>query len=386
MGTKMLKIKLYFLYYILFSTSACFYPFITLYFQSRNIPYYKIGFLFAINSFVSIICQPIWGIISDRYLGKRKTIFFIMISSAISIISFIFIKSFEMILISIIIFMAFQSPIVPISDAYCYEIIDKNKAIQYGKIRLMGSMGYAVTALILGIVIKKSSIESTFISYTIIMICTIFMLKSINFKSKQAGVPININDISKIIKNKKFILISLAGMFASVAMGANSSYISVLIQKTGGDVSKLGLVWFVIAMSELPLFYIGNKIMKKIGILNFFIIGTTFFVIRFFINSICTSYKTVILVQLMQSITFPLYLLSTIEYVIKNSDSNMKTSALTVFSAFTNGLGGLLGNILGGYILQLSSVFVLYKVLSLSCIISTVVALLLKSYERIKIS
>nr|WP_179122174.1 MFS transporter [Caloramator quimbayensis] len=382
MGIKLLKIKLNILYFILYSTVACFYPFLTMYFQMRGIPYYKIGILYAVNSLISIIALPIWGVISDKYSGKRKVIFITMILCSILILLFLFTKSFEAILFSLIIFMTFQSPILSITDAYCYEIIEKNKGLQFGKIRLMGSLGYAIAALLLGILIKKLGIEFSFISYSILMLCTILILKTIKFKGKRTRIPIDFYDISKLIRDKKFVLIVISAMFASISMGANGNYISILIQKTGGDVSKLGIVWFVIAMSELPFLFLGNKIMKKTGVLNLYIIGILFFVIRFFLSSQCTSYNAVILVQFMQSITFPLYLLTTIEYININSTSNLKTSALTAFTALAGGLGGLLGNIGGGFILQIKDIFFLYKVLGISCIISLIVALILKKYDK----
>lgn len=382
MGTKLLKIKLNILYFILYSTVACFYPFLTMYFQMRGIPYYKIGILFAVNSLITIIALPVWGVISDKYSGKRKVIFITMILCSILILLFLFTKSFEAILFSLIIFMIFQSPILSITDAYCYEIIEENRSLQFGKIRLMGSLGYAVAALFLGVLIKKTGIEVSFISYSILMICTIFILKTIKFKGKRTRIPINFYDISKLIRDKKFVLIVISAMFASIAMGANGNYISILIQKTGGDVSKLGIVWFVIAMSELPFLFLGNKIMKKTGVLNLYIIGMLFFTIRFFLNSVCSSYNTVILIQLMQSITFTLYLLTTIEYININSAPNMKTSAFTAFSALAGGLGGLLGNIGGGFILQFKDIFFLYKILSLCCILSLVIAFILKSCEK----
>ncbi|MCX7884805.1 MAG: MFS transporter [Caloramator sp.] len=382
MGSKVLKLKLKLLYFILYSSAACFYPFLTMYFQQRGIPYYKIGFLFAANSLIGIVAQPIWGIISDKYLGKRKIILINMFSSTFLILFFLITESFIAILFLLIIFMIFQSPILSVMDAYCYDIIEDNTNLQYGKIRLMGSMGYAVAALILGILIRKTSIYITFIAYSIFMIFSICILKSIKFKNKKNGGTINFHDISKLFKDRKFVLIVLAAMFASISMGANGNYIGILIQKTGGDISKLGLVWFVIAMSELPLFFVGNKIMKKTGVLNLYIIAMLFFSIRFFLNSICSSYNNVILIQLMQSITFTLYLLTTIEYININSAPNMKTSAFTAFSALAGGLGGFLGNIGGGFILQFKDIFFLYKILSLCCIVSLIIAFILKNCEK----
>ena len=382
MGDKLLKTKLNIYYFIVFGATACYFPFLAVYFEGKGLSYSQIGILFAVNSLVAVISQPIWGIITDKYLNKRLTLLIVLVLSGLFIFNFVFASSFYFVLLSIILFIMVQSPITSVSDTYCYEIVENYKNFQYGKIRLMGSIGYAIIALILGNIIKVYGINSTFISYALFTVIGIAVLYSIKFNTKSTGASINIRDIVSLVKNKRYVLIVAAAMIINVSMGANGNYLAILIQKTGGDVSKLGILWFIVAMSELPAFFLGSKILERFGVLNVFILSTIFYAGRFFIDSISTSYQIVLAVQLLQGITFPLYMMSTLQYVNTITSPKTRTTAMTVFTAISGGIGGFVGNAAGGFILQSMNVFFLFKILSFVAIVALIMGIILRRIDK----
>jgi MFS family permease len=340
-----LKIKLNVLYLIVFGSLACFSPFLTPYFLDRGLSYSQMGILFAIYSLVGVLAQPFWGIVTDKYASKKTTLIITMTISGILAFGFIISKGFYSILIAIIGFMFFQSSIISVFDANTYDLIEVHSDIQYGRTRLMGSIGYALTALILGIVIKFTSINIPFLAYSIFIVAGLVMLNNINGKNRRTGSSINISDIVKIVKNKRFILICISALIANAAFGSNGNYVAVLVKETGGDVANIGMLWFIVAMSELPGFFFESRIIKKYGVINIYLIGIALYILRFFINSLCTSYQAVLAAQLLQGITFPLYLTATLQYVISIVPAETRTTALTAFAAITGGIGGFIGNI-----------------------------------------
>jgi PPP family 3-phenylpropionic acid transporter len=382
MKTKGLKIKLNILYFIVYGSLACYSPFLTPYFQDRGLSYFQIGILFAINSLVGVLAQPFWGVITDKYASKKTTLIITMTVSGIFVFGFIISKSFYTILFAIIVFMFFQSSIISVNDANTYDLIDVHKNIQYGKTRLMGSIGYALTSLILGVIIKITGINVPFFAYFIFTIVGLALLSTINEKSRRTGSSINISDIVRIVKNKRFIIISISGLIANAAFNSNGNYIAVLMKETGGDVANIGMLWFIVAMSELPFFFFESRVIKKYGVLNIYIIGMTFYIIRFFINSLCTNYQAVLAIQLLQGISFPLYLTATLQYVIKIVPPETRTTALTTFAAITGGIGGFIGNIGGGFLLQIINVFQLYRILAVLCVIALLIGLILKRVDK----
>jgi len=368
MKNGIISLKLKSLYIAEFGALACFFPFLTYYFQNRGLSYTEIGIAFAVLSIMGVITQPIWGFVTDKYLSKRTTIIVIMIVSSLTIYSFVIAKSFYQILFSIVLLLSFQSSLISVSDAYSYEIIEHHKELQYGKIRLMGSFSFGIIALFMGRSIKSFGINSSFILYSIIMVIGAMIVCSIDYKDKTATQKIDLFDVASLFKDRRFLILMISIVFANIGIGSNSSYVYLLIQKTGGDVSQLGILWCILAISELPAFFYGTKLLKRYGELNLFIIGMVLFTIRYFLDSICTSYVYVIFIQVMQGITFPLFFMASLQYINSITPNKMKTTAMTFFGAAC-GLGAFIGNIGCGMLLEHISIFTVYKLMSLSCVI-----------------
>ncbi len=357
---------------------ACYYPFLAVYLMNRRLTYVQIGIIFAVQSLVGIIAQPLWGYITDKYLSKKKAVIINLLACSLVIFLFIPANSFLAIAAAVVALVAFQCAITPISDSYCYEIVEKNPKMQFGKIRLLGSVSFALVALILGKAIDYWGINISFWVYSFFMLCTLYFFFGIKHnEGSTVGRP-GFGDLVSVMKNYRFTLFVVSVMLLSIMQGAHGGYIPMLIEKTGGSVSTIGIVWFAQAMSELPIFFLGNRIIKRFGELNIYLLAVALYAVRMFLSSISGDYVTVIAVQLMQGITYPFYILSVIQYVNKEVPDKIKASGMSIMSSLGFGLGGFIGSIMGGSIIEGYDVFVLYKAITIVCIAAFGVGMLLK--------
>lgn len=381
MEQRNLSIKLSGIYIAIYGALACIYPFLIYYFQEKGLSYTEMGIIFATISITGVLTQPVWGFITDKYSNKRTIMMITMLLSAVFVYSLIPATGFYFIMLSIILLMIFQSPVVPVTDAYSYEIIEQYKKMQYGKIRLMGSFGYAIVALFMGYAVKYLGINSSYIVYSALMLLGILLLRSIDYKDKGLHKKISFYGVVSLIKDKQFMLLLISVMLTNIGNGSNGSYIPVLIEKTGGDVTQLGIVWFIIAISELPAFYFGAKLIYQYGELNLYIVGVALFALRYFLDSLCSYYLPVLGIQLLQGVTYTFYLLASLQYLNKIVPANMRTTAITLHAA-AMGIGGAIGNIGGGMLLEHISIFMLYQILACNCIICLYVLIRLKRASK----
>jgi PPP family 3-phenylpropionic acid transporter len=380
MEQKILSIKLSAAYINIYGVLACFYPFLTYYFQQRRLSYTEMGIAFALVSLTSVIAQPLWGFIADRYSNKRTILLTTLFFSSLTVYSLVWASGFYFVIGSIILVMIFQSPLVPVADAYCYALIKQSGGFQYGRIRLMGSLGYGIIALLLGWVVKSFGINSCYFLYSIGSVCGMFFILSIDFKDKIVRKNIEFQDVTNLLQNKKVLLLLLAIIFTNIAIGSNGSYIAILIEQTGGDVAQLGVLWFIVAISELPAFFFGAKLLRKYGELNLYILGLLLFVLRYILDSLCTWYVPVLAIQLMQGVTYTFFLIASLEYLNRITPGKLKTVAMTLHAAAI-AIGGVIGNLGGGMLLEQVSIFMFYKVLALTCMLGTGSLVALKKIE-----
>lgn len=379
MNEKIIKRKLNLIYLIFFAAAACYSPFLIVYFSYKNLDFTQIGLIFAAMSVVGVISQPIWGYITDRYLNARITLIIVMLCSCICVFLLTFASGFGMIFITVVMISIFQNSVFPILDSLCYQLSSQYSCIQYGRVRLRGSFGYAVSVLLSGIVIKYTSIYIPYYIYCFLIMLGVILTHTLKYEAKPSGKVVSFRDISSLFKESRFVVFILSVMLLNISMGANSNYIGELIKQTGGDVSNLGLLWFIVAMSEIPVLYFSSRILSAIKDLKLYYACIIFFGIRFFADSLAASWQVVIAIQVLQFITFALYIISALHYINRIVEPEMRTSSITIYTAAGGGLGGFIGNLGGGLILGILDVFWLFKILAIVCIASLIVGLFLKS-------
>lgn len=372
-------LKLY--YYGIFGSIACFFPFLTIYLKGKGLSYSQVGISFALWSLVGIVIQPLWGIIADRYSSKKNVLSIGFIGSAICIYILILAKGFFLVNVGIVIFFAFQCAIMTTSDAFTYEIVEKYPGVQYGKVRFFGSIGYAMTSLLLGIVVKQLSVTFALICYSVYAILCLLIIRRIHFTGYLSRVRMNYADISIQIKDKRFLIFIGFCVLASIALGANGSYLPVLVKSTGGTMFHLGLLGFIIAMSEFFSFNYGERILKRFGELNLLLVSMSFYTIRFYLDSISGNHFLTLGIQTLQSCTYPLFLISCYHYIIKHSDEKIRTTSMMIFAA-AGSIGGLVGNVVGGFLLDNISIFNLYRILSFIPVICIFILIFIKYLDK----
>lgn len=382
MEDKRLKLKLYSVYFLAYSAYGCYAPFFIVYFKSRGLNFIQTGIAFAVMPLVGVVCQPAWGYITDKYLNKKVTLIIIMVASALSILLLAFAHSFWAILAGIITVSVFITSIFSLLDAFCYDISTPFNGIHFSRARLAGSLGYALAVLLMGILLKYTSINiSYFLCCLIEAICALFII-SIKYEKKAAMQRISFRDVADLFKNFSFILFILSVILINIVIGANSSYIGELIELTGGDVSNLGLLWFVVGICELPVLYLGNRILGRFKDTSLYCIAMAFYTIRYFLISICTSWSMVITIQMMQSITYTFYVLSALNFLNRIVPDKMKATGITLYAALGGGLGGFLGNLGGGVILETLNIRWLYRILSFTCLLSLATGLFINKEAK----
>lgn len=377
-----IKFNLLTIYFLAYGGLACYFPFLAVYFKSRGLTYIQSGIAFALISLISIIAQPIMGYIADKYLSKKQVVIINMLVCSALVYLYVIANSFYTIVFAIVALIFFQSSIMSIIDAYCYDIADKEPNINFGEIRFMGSVGFAVVSMLLGSLIQQYDINISFYLYSALFLASAIFLAKLNYKSTHHIVRPKASDILEVLKNYRFILFVLSVMVINVMLSAHSSYIATLIEATGGNVTVLGIVWFASSFSEIPAFFFGSRLLRKYGELNIYILALVLYIFRMLLSAYSTNYVMVIAIQLMQSITFPLYLFAAMQYINVVVPDKIRASGITMLASLGFGLGGLIGNLGGGFILQYKDPFFLYKFLALICFVSLLIVLLLKFKEN----
>ena len=343
------------------ATNTIIISFLPLYLKYKGLSGTEIGWVLAIGPFASIISQPFWGYLSDKY----KTIKRMLIISIVGmlIMSFIFFQmdTLTTILLFGAFFYFFSSPVGALSDS-----LAQRRALQlevpFGSIRMWGSIGFAFSSLVIGELLARIGIQHIVWPYIIIgSILLMIAFKVTDVETDET--PINLKDMLIIAKNVPFLVFLFIIMFVTVTHRANDSFISIFITELGGSEGLAGMSWFIALVSEATIFATAGYWFRKYNPVTFLIIGGIIYALRWLIYGITTNPYIIIVLQLMHGMTFAVFYVAAIDYVTRIIPSRLHSSGHLIFYSVMFGISGIIGSLGGGAMMEYFGLHSLYFIM-----------------------
>ena len=315
-------------------------------FHSKGFSSIEIGILMAVTPSLSIIANPFWFRRSSR-TGGPSVMGTVSIVSAVSVWTVFFSSTFETSLIAMCFFAFFVVSIIPIAESVVVPSLRK-KSKRFDRVRLFGTVGYSITALMSGIILTYG--------FVFIFIMATVSLSAVAFVSRTYPTGRKLKrtyeEIDRSSLPLQFYLLVLAGV-ASITIGAfGSTFLPVLTSERGFNVSSAGFAFSLMAFSEVPFLFFAEKVVEKIGNTRLLVIGIFATGLRWFLTSMAISFPVFLLLQMLHGINYIVVYYSVMNYIHTRFEASKATRALTIYWMSTTGLSYLLGSVLGGVLIR----------------------------------
>ncbi|KRF54720.1 MFS transporter [Bacillus sp. Soil745] len=361
--------------FLYFGLLAIFIPFLPVYLADQGLRPAQIGFIIGTGGFVTLITQPLWGMISDKTRTIRKVLLLLIFFS--SLIGYFLYDSssyLQLILFAMLLYF-FLMPIDPLTESLNFTMAEKS-GISYGSIRTYGALGYAVISLITGYVMSffgANSLAFLFAGIGLISFIVSWMMPD----APVSGKPVTLSSLKHFFSNKETLLFLLLVFICAVPARMNDTFLGVYIRELGGSAKLVGLTWFLAAGSEIVVFALSFWWLRKgkeIIIISF---AAAFFFIRYFVSAWITDPQLLAYLQIMQLLTFPIFYSAAIQYLYRIVPVEWRATGQTVLALLFFGVSGIIASYIGGTIYGAYGGKTLYLFISSISFIGMVFALVL---------
>ncbi len=367
-------------YFFLFFAYGAFFPLLTSYLEHVGLNGKEIGYITAIGPIITILTQPIWGMATDRYQNHKFILFFSIIAVIVITLFFPWLQSFIGIFLLIVIFHLFQAPITPLADSIALNFVQERK-INYGDIRLWGAIGFAVASYISGQVAELTSLTSIFYIVALSFIISLFFLSPLSFEGRRTHVNVWAG-LKDLIRIPHFLLFLLFAFFIFGPMNSNNYYFGIYYQHIGGTLAIVGLVFLLASGSEAPVMRLAGRIISKLGIENTLLLAAGVSLLRWILFFLVHHPVIIIALFFLQGISIGLFLTAAPQYVRDHTPKAVQVTALTLYTAFGNGIGTFVCNLFGGWIYNQTSIYMTYLFFAVFTLAGILSILLLKKIRR----
>ena len=365
----------YFLMYNFYYLSwALFSALISVYLMDRGFKASDVSLVVSASFLTSMITQPIIGKWNDEFdIKKVNAILFVIV--AIGGIVFMVSNSLFMIAVSYSVVLMMINGVNPVM-----EKIATASPYQYGKIRIWGTIGYALGPQFAGILYDLVAPQAIFIVFVLTMIlCIIGLVGTEPDIKKEAAKENEKVKTLTLFKNKKFVYyLAICAIFYGVTNMSNTFVPSMLTDK-GLDVDVTSTILSIAVFCEAPLVLFSNRFMDKIANKTLLIISISMVCLQ------CAVYGFNLPLIFIVLITFlakhpsgMLYIMINLKVINTLIDENQQITALAYVATLKNLVAIIFQNVAGN-ILDVTT----YSNLYLICFGWMLVALILVIFFKI---
>lgn len=270
--------------------------------------------------------------------------------------------------------------LVSFNDSLAMQYVNQGIMINYSFARAFGSVAFAVSSLCLGFLIEGFGIECA--PYAQVIILSVKLLIVLTFQKcevkTEKAVKKQVHSAGYLLKNySEFTIFLVAVLFLYVGNVMYLNFVVDMVGQLGGNSTNLGIIHFVMSVSELPLAFTIAKIRKKISNKILLVISTVFIVMRMVLVMGATSLFMLTIVQVLNMLGFGIYFSSSVLFVneiIPKEDQVKGQSLMGIASSA--GLAGMIGSLGSG---QLSAAFGVNAVMQavVGCMIAGMTAMII---------
>jgi len=255
------------------------------------------------------------------------------------------------------VFSFFFSGIVPIGDSLIMSRI-KLTGGRFDRIRLCGTIGFAITSFCLSMVLGTSFI------WLFVATSLLVSISAMTIGLKDHGTDALRGPSKKKTTDGTLFEYSImtAGMFLGITLNSfHNSFIPLLTRERGMDVSAVGVIFAITAVSEIPFLLYADRLISRIGNLAVLEIGMGVIGVRMILISFTTSVVSLYLAETLHGLTYILMYYSLFDYIHFRLPKEHLASAQSVFWVVRSGLTFIAGSIGGGFLIERLSVTLAFR-------------------------
>lgn len=326
--------------------------FLPILFEEKGYSASEIGLLMSIGPFVSIFAQPLWGYLSDRYQTLKFIIFGLCMMSVLTSIGIFHTTGYPLALLFMLLLNLFMSSSIPLVDTLTIKTAQKF-SLNYGTVRLYGSIGFMIIALISGSLLDiLGGLQNIpYLFWSLWILPMVLLLKIKDEKNTQASV--SFSGLGGLLRNRQLIWFFVLVFVLMVPHRMNDAMLALHLKDLGAKDSMVGWAFALVAASEVPTFALLGRYLHKFNELILLGFVAIFYTIRWFFYGWFSDPLIITFLQSLTIITWASFWIIAVQYVTRLVPEEMRSTGQSMLSMVLVGICGVTGGYTGGWLKDL---------------------------------
>ena len=359
----------YFLYFVAFSSAM---PFFVLFYQGLGFNGAQIGLLTGIPPLISMVSSPFGTSLADARRWHRFVMGLGILVSALVVFLLPLFSAFGIIFSLIILFNTFISPVASLADSGTMTMLGDERS-KYGRVRLGGTIGWGLFAPIAGTVVENYGLRVGFWMFSAVMLINFFVSQKFIHGTHDTGAT-STGGFRVFLTSRRWISFFFLAFLGGVGALSAAAYLFPYMAELGADESTMGLALTISTLTELPVFFLAHRLVKKFGSSGLLTLTLLMFGVRSLLYAAVSTPAMVLAVQVFGGMIFPAMWTAGVSYADEHAPAGLKASAQGLFGAMSFGVGSAFSGLVSGLLLERIGGRGMYLVLGIIILLGLAVA------------
>jgi len=336
--------RLGFLYAALFLVVGCYLPYLPVWLQWRHLDTDQIAVLLAAPLFTRILFTPAISFAADRAGGRRAILIALAWGSLLSFVLLWAADGFWQMFLATVLLAINWTTIMPLIETVAVSGI-RTGALDYGKVRLWGSMSFIVASLGSGIVIGTlgaATVLPLLLAATVLMVIGAHLLpRELGGRGHSAPAVLRrlkLADAFDLVRAPLFLLFLLAASMVQASHALYYSFGTLHWRAQGIPDGAIGALWSVGVVAEIALFATSGRVIAFSGTARLLMLAGLAATLRWGLMAFDPALWATALLQILHAMSFGAAHLAAIHFMTHAVPEDRAATAQGLYAAVVAGL------------------------------------------------
>ncbi len=372
-------VRLGIFYAALFGVIGINIPFWPIWLSSRGLGPVEIGMVVSLGLAMKVIANPLIGHLADRTGRRRSLMVFLGLGAALAYGSFWFAHSFVMLAFVAMCYFAMWSPLIPLGENLTMLLVSE-RALDYGRIRLWGSIGFIVASVGAGLVLSGRDPSLIYM-----MVTGAIVLTALSCLALPASTPeraeVKAWTIGRVLSDRRFVVFLICAALIQASHSAYFAFATLYWKSLGHSELIIGLLWGFGVLAEIVLFVYAKQALARVGAMGLLLLGAAAGVVRWSLMPLDLPLAALFAVQVLHAFTFGAAHLGAMYFIAGQIEQKFSATAQGLYSSAVMGIALSLTTLLSGYLYEHHGALVFFAMAAMS-LGGLVICLFMIRYNR----
>jgi PPP family 3-phenylpropionic acid transporter len=363
------------MYFIYFLALSLHWSYRNVFLKEFGISNLQLGSILMLLSIVVLFSQIIWGIVADNF-GRKKILLIQLLSLMIFLFLFGTSPSVTFAVVFLYLMSFFAGNIVSVMDSITLSYLE-SKRNRYGKIRVFGSIGWAIGNGIAALLVFKVGMKFLMASSAFFLVPVLISYmkikddaveKSINKQKRKSK-----NTLLPVLKNRGFLFLLITNVIVFTGFQSVVIFMPVYISDVLNMKWLVGISLFVAGLFEIIGMRNEEALSKKIGRTVVIGIGFSAMTAKILLISFAKDIWGVLLAQTLEMFVWGMFYPASVIMIGNLVSAEVLSTAQSLFASSFTVISVIIGSFLGGLIADYLGMVWMFRIMSLISLTGVVI-------------